>query len=285
MTSPIIPADAAHMVTQGVVALRARPSNESEQVSQQWLGCRVQALHEEKGWTYVQSDDAYRGWVDARFLAPHSDAPLTTITAAFAEVRQGREPDSPLVARLPMFARVHVIGEEDDMRQVVLTGGDRGGYVAAATLAPLPTVTAPDIAAHAVACGRELLGTPYLWGGSTPYGIDCSGFTQWTYRRNGLILRRDAHMQRTDPRFAAVPLDDPRPGDLIFFGKPEKITHVGMALADGTFTHSAGGSGVIITPVGDDRYWPRRVDARRLTTAHAGDAITPMPVPHEPEGR
>ena len=142
--------------------------------------------------------------------------------------------------------------------------------------APLPTVAAEGIAQHAATRGFDFLGTPYLWGGSTPFGLDCSGFTQLCYRLAGMTLRRDARLQRNDPRFVDAPFDSLEPGDLIFFGSgPEKITHVGVANGDGTFLHAAGGAGVIPTTIaGDDRYWPRRVDARRLDPTRAHEPVS-----------
>jgi cell wall-associated NlpC family hydrolase len=68
--------------------------------------------------------------------------------------------------------------------------------------------------------------------------------------------------------------DDLLPGDLVFFGKPDRITHVGMHLEGNTFIHSAGGAGVIISEWGDDRYSPGFVDARRLDPARSADPVT-----------
>jgi cell wall-associated NlpC family hydrolase len=143
-------------------------------------------------------------------------------------------------------------------------------------LRPLPAVTADSIAAVAAERGRDFLGTPYLWGGSSSFGLDCSGFVQLCYRLAGVTLRRDADIQRDDPRFVPVDADKRKPGDLVFFGTPDKITHVGMEFWGDSFIHSAGGAGVIITPWGDkdDRYARKYVDARRLDPGLAHDPVT-----------
>ncbi len=88
---------------------------------------------------------------------------------------------------------------------------------------------------------KELLGIPYLWGGSSVKGLDCSGFTGTVFRHFGYQLPRDANMQANlgqkimpDPDYANV-----WPGDLIFFGSQKKITHVGICLGGSYFIHSS----------------------------------------------
>jgi cell wall-associated NlpC family hydrolase len=92
------------------------------------------------------------------------------------------------------------------------------------------------------ATGLRFLGIPYLWGGSTPKGFDCSGLVQRIYRLNGLVLPRDSDMQA---RFGAEKrvgsIDDLEPGDLVFFGRAaQRITHVGMVVPDRLFLHAYG---------------------------------------------
>jgi cell wall-associated NlpC family hydrolase len=99
-------------------------------------------------------------------------------------------------------------------------------------------VSRPKLAAT----GLRFLGIPYLWGGSTPKGFDCSGLMQRIYRLHGLLLPRDADMQS---RFGALrstrDLNSLATGDLLFFGKiPQRITHVGMVLPDRLFLHAYG---------------------------------------------
>ena len=89
--------------------------------------------------------------------------------------------------------------------------------------------TADDLLATA----ESFLGVPYLWGGTSVHGIDCSGLTQRVYRLNGVGLDRDADQQALGGR----PVDVARPGDLFFFGA-ERVTHTAIATGERTFIHA-----------------------------------------------
>jgi cell wall-associated NlpC family hydrolase len=88
-----------------------------------------------------------------------------------------------------------------------------------------------------IGTAKRLLGLPYLWGGSTPLGIDCSGFVQLAYGLHGVRLLRDSRLQYTQPDLAPVGRDKLEAGDLVFFGR-EQITHVGLCLGEGKFIHA-----------------------------------------------
>ena len=101
--------------------------------------------------------------------------------------------------------------------------------------------------------------------GTTVAGFDCSGFTQYVFRQHGVMLPRDSQDQFTAGH--AVPQDETRPGDLVFFRTGgRRISHVGIALGDGTFVHAPNARGVVRVERMTSSYWARRlVGIRRMT--------------------
>ena len=154
---------------------------------------------------------------------------------------------------------VQVIGSRDDWRQVICpwqpsSADPRGypGWIPAAHLgegeAPSSGAPAPDAqvsGAELLTTARQRLGLPYLWGGMSAYGLDCSGLVHLSLRALGLVVPRDAH----DQQDAATPVrpEDVRAGDLLFFARDgQPAHHVGIATGDGGMLHAPETGAVIV---------------------------------------
>lgn len=122
--------------------------------------------------------------------------------------------------------------------------------------------TGAELRANLVRTARRFLGIPYRWGGTSSFGVDCSGFVQLLYRLHGLFLPRDAHEQGQYEKTFPINRTDLVPGDLIFFNN---YGHVGMAISHFEFIHATtrGSPVVQISDVDDPYYSQERCDIRR----------------------
>jgi len=215
----------------GIVPLRAEASDASEMVSQLLLGESVRILAEqEDGWTHIKCDlDAYKGWVNRKELYGLSESAYLRWKSISGRsdgysfrARSGQDD----VVLVPPGALVHLDGNTIKMpwgrylpsgQPVSLKGGD-------------PVETA-----------LNLLGTPYLWGGRTDAGIDCSGFIQLVLLLHGRAVPRDAGQQfEAAPRYTDEVSKAAR-GDIIYFHPGgSSVSHVGFILGEGKIVHASG---------------------------------------------
>ena len=243
-------------VIAGTAALRAEPDRDAELVDQLRYGERVTILAAPgSSFSFIQArEDHYFGWVERTAISETDEVPArVVVTRALATLS-----DAPLGASIdtlpagtwiePREAR----GPSVSLRQGWLRSDD----LTAAERLPFRSPTSEDL----LAAARAFVDVPYLWGGTTARGLDCSGLVQLAYRLCGIVLTRDAEQQATQGRPVT---GDPRAADLLFFGSP--ADHVGMFIADGAMIHAAGGDvGRVVeqpvaergTPVSVRRYLP-----------------------------
>jgi len=224
-----------------IAPLYAGAALRSEQVSQLVLGEAAEILAADREWRRIRTLDGYESWVHAGYgveLEPPAADAWSREALGWSQGATARIGDAR--AQLPLRARVAL--ENGTIR---LPDGRRGrvveGTVVSATeAAPAARAKAPERWAF-----EHFAGAPYQWGGVTPCGVDCSGLVQTTFLARGLTLPRDSSAQVACG--APVPLDDVRPGDLLFFrGDGAAITHVAFAGEADTLVHSTVACGGVV---------------------------------------
>lgn len=203
-----------------VVPVRKEPSDRAEQVTQWLFGETAEVIQQEPKWSLLRfSHDGYSGWVDNKQCVP-AYAP----TAPTAE--RNIDASGTLVlgeARmlLPLGAVVALPPGQENV--IPLSGRPEFVGLTTASLSGPPAL-------RVIHCARPFLGTPYLWGGRTAWGVDCSGFTQMCHQLAGIELPRDAY-QQAELGTTVELLDLTQAADLAFFDNEEgRIIHVGLVL-------------------------------------------------------
>jgi SH3-like domain-containing protein len=235
---------AVWVVTVPVADMLSRPAPEADLVSQALLGTTVEPLREERGWTRIRSADAYEGWTLsealARLDAPYPNGRAVWVNSLFANLYH--EPD--VASRRPLFTapydailEIAEPPESPESRWLRVRLPDRReAWVQRGDVRFDDTAISPG---EAIALANRFAGVPYLWGGTSSFGLDCSGFTQLLLRRRGVRVPRDAAPQASWEGMTPIARADLEAGDLLYFGEhPEKITHTGMYIGGGEFIHA-----------------------------------------------
>lgn len=231
----------AELVTLHCIAdrtpMRAHPGKSATAVSELLHGEAFAAFELSGGWAWGQSlHDGYVGYVAESALGMAKIVPTHRITAADALLFSAADIKSPLVMALPMNARISVTGQSGNFQAI----GDIG-FVHSRHIAALD-----DRLSDPVGIAHEFLGTPYLWGGRTRRGIDCSGLIQAVLMACGHACPRDTDQQRKALGIDTDPAEIRR-GDIIFFPG-----HVGMMASATDLLHAnAFWMNTVIEPLAD----------------------------------
>lgn len=274
LPAPDLGARTAGLVAVAVANLGDAPGQDTGKhlVTQARLADAVEVLRERDGWYQVRmADDGYLGWIKGESLAlgepssvaAYAEGEQVLVTAKFADVvappTGGADPGGVpgdaagadhlvLTAVMGTILPVTAQPPAGDRIAVTLPRGEVG-WIRVAQVRRLPSAVTvfaePRPAGDIIALAEQFIGLPYVWGGTTPLGFDCSGFVQFVFGLNGYRLPRDADMQYA----VGTPVTgraDLEPGDIVFFSTyKEGPSHVGIYVGGSRFIHS-GSAGVAV---------------------------------------
>ena len=245
------------IINLSVANLRTKPENQAEMASQALLGTPIKILKKKKGWYLVQTPDQYISWIEndgfysVNFdsLSAWNKSDKIIYTKDFAFTYSKPDINSGRVTDIVIGDILKYSGEENGFCKVLYPDGTIA-FIKSEDCKPFKEWLneADPTAENIIKTARTFMGIPYLWGGTSVKGMDCSGFTKTVFFLNGIVLPRDASQQVNigESINTQDKLENLKPGDLLFFGKKgndttkQKITHVAIYIGDGDFINAAG---------------------------------------------
>lgn len=267
--------------------LRLQPDYESPLETQELMGTVVEIVGESGYWREIISPQPYKAWCTDQGLVEMSTEELKAYEAApkvifndlYGHIYIRPSDKAETLCDLVGGNILRFVGKKGKWTQVMLPSG-KTGYVQSKFLKKHERFRSiamgegsaesisPETTEAIIAQAEKLLGVPYLWGGMSAKGVDCSGLVRISHIMNGILLPRNASQQiKCGER---VPLDQLQRGDLVYFGtpatddKPMRVTHVGIYLGNNKIIHSSHRVRINSLIPGDPDYYE---NAHRLIAA------------------
>lgn len=264
------------------IYMRVAPDYESALETQELMGTIVEIIGEKGYWREIVSPQPYKAWCTEKGIVEMSEkeleaymtAPKCIFTELYGHIYEKPSKKSATLCDLVGGDMMRIAGLSDNAikkeinlrgkwTKVLLPSGKHGWVESSQIQAHKDFISIAKGEGNAdsisdrlmekvIAQAFKLKGVPYLWGGMTPKGVDCSGLVRWSYLMNGILLPRNASQMVHCGDEVALPgdygslcIDALQRGDLVFFGtpsaseKPRRITHVGIYIGDGRIIHSS----------------------------------------------
>ena len=273
-------------ITDGPLNIRSGPSTSHSKCGKINAGTEVEILETLDGWYRIAEGYVSAGYVSlvtatpaqevsaapavetpvdapAETAAPESETLYGRVTTASLNVRTGPGTSYDKCGKVYAGKTVEILETLDGWYRIA------EGYVSAdyIRIVDASEAASSEVAAQVVETALSFLGYPYVYGGSTPKGFDCSGFTSYIYKQYGYSLNRTCSGQLDNG--TPVAMSELQPGDLVIFKKyassAGRASHVGIYIGGGEFIHASTSKvGVIISKLSDAYYTPGFVGGRRI---------------------
>ena len=250
------------VVALSSIYMRIAPDYESALETQELMGTVVEITGEKNYWREIVSPQPYKAWCTEKGLVEMSEeqleaylsAPKCIFTELYGHVYEAPSQKAQTICDLVGGDIMRITGKKGQWTQVSLPSGETGwvcsrsvkphdGFISIAKGEGNADSISDEMMESIIATAFRLKGVPYLWGGMTPKGVDCSGLVRWSCLMNGILLPRNA--SQIIHCGDEVSLDKMQRGDLVFFGtpakdgKPQRVTHIGIHIGEGRIIHSS----------------------------------------------
>lgn len=243
------------VVYNSVASLHSEPSHKSEIVSQVLLGMPIKILDNSNNWFLIQAPEGYIGWISSSIkqlknneLKDYLAKPKIVVTSQYAKSYSQTNVQSQSVSDIVIGNILNFEGEENNFYKASYPDGRIAFIEKQNAKEVINWLSEIEFTGESIANrAKQLMGTPYVWGGTSSKGLDCSGFAKIIYWLHGVIIPRDASQQalcgvEVDSKGN---FDNVQKGDLVFFGTKktdqspkEKVVHVGIYIGNKQFIHA-----------------------------------------------
>jgi len=192
-------------------------------------------LGKQDSWLKVKMEDGYEGWIHHFYLSEYQVNPYNRLilTDRYTPLRLQRGKDGQIMALLSFGTTVPIIEKTSGYCKIQMING-REAFI------PEQQDITQQNRSDIIKLATKLLGVPYLWGGKSSFGYDCSGFVQMVLKTAGISIKRDSIQQARDEKLENISMNDTDVGDLVFFSENECINHVAFVAGEGKIIHCLG---------------------------------------------
>ena len=223
------------VISAAVAPVHSGATFTSEMITQGLMFESAFILGEQGNWLNVRMEDGYEGWINHFYVSEnHVNSHNSIIlTDRYTPLRLQRGKDGQIMVLLSFGTVVPLIEKTSGYCTIQMINGEEA-------FIPAQMEISPKNRSDIIKLAQNLFGVPYLWGGKSSFGYDCSGFVQMVLKTAGISIERDSNKQAEDEKLEDISISDAMPGDLMFFSENDCINHVAFIAGEGKIIHCSG---------------------------------------------
>jgi SH3-like domain-containing protein len=225
----------AMVISAAVAPVHKEAAFTSEMITQGLMFESVAILGEQGNWLNIKMEDGYEGWVHHFYVSENqvNSQNSLILTDRHTPLRLQRGKDSQIMALLSFGTAVPLIEKTSGYCKIQMINGEEA-------FIPAQHYIFEQNHSDIIKLATNLLGVPYIWGGKSSFGYDCSGFVQMVLKTAGISIERDSSQQAKDVKLEEISMNYASPGDLMFFSENDCINHVAFVMGEGKIIHCSG---------------------------------------------
>ena len=241
-------------VNVSLLNVRKGPGSETEKVTMLPKATRVQCFSEDGEWVKITTDDNIEGYVFAEYLSDTAPPVYKFVIVNAVNIRKGPSTDTEKLGTISFGNKIQVFEQSNDYVRILTNDGVEGyvwneyigDEIVLASRSSSGQYYNSDLASKIIDYAKQFVGVPYVWGGSTPNGFDCSGFTWYVFKKFNINVPRTA--QEYSGVGTKISRDNLKPGDVLLFDRNNdyRLGHVGIYLGNDKFIHASSRRGKVV---------------------------------------